>query len=481
MLKLLTRDNIKLYFVNLVLITILVSTSFIVLNHNDFHYYGSTVISGQLYKDIYFYYPPGSFVFNKAISLLFPSEYNYLLMRISSIFFFILSINILANSFLKTNENKIYFLLFTSLLCSSGALEIGSYTLSFFFFTLSLGKFFFGKNNRDFFLAGLFFGLCLSTRSTYAYCVLFFLVIILKDKNCKSYFLYSTLGGILGILPYAFFFLKDFNSVIFWNFEYHLLLNEAGRWRGLWAFVKSIIAQMYFSFYIVLTPLLLPYLYYLFKDIHKRFFEFMLLATLAASSLATLVSNPQYFEPLFTILLLFIIKYIKRGYLSRFLIISLIIISSGRFLYKYKNLDISKYSDKNIGSIFSIYNTKEKIQSVIDNNFKEECNLVFRTTSPIFLPHALTHHPFNLQGAWLFRLKELKEKMLLQSNKIYDYNNYLNFYKEDFNVLLVGFYGLGGMSGNYKLELINYAEKENWKLFDITHFKLYIKNECIKK
>ena len=64
---------------------------------------------------------------------------------------------------------------------------------------------------------------------------------------------------------------------------------------------------------------------------------------------------------------------------------------------------------------------------------------------------------------------------------IYDYNNYLNFYKEDFNVLLVGYYGLGGMSGNYKLELIKYAKKENWKLFDITNFKLYIKNECIKK
>jgi hypothetical protein len=37
------------------------------------------------------------------------------------------------------------------------------------------------------------------------------------------------------------------------------------------------------------------------------------------------------------------------------------------------------------------------------------------------------------------------------------------------------------MSGNYKLELIKYAKKENWKLFDITNFKLYIKNECIKK
>lgn len=481
MLKFHIQKNIKLYFVNLALITILFSTSFIVLNHNDFHYYGSTAISGQLYKDINFYYPPGSFVFNKAISLLFPNEYNYLLMRILSISFFILSINILANSFLKTNENKIYFLLFTSLLCSSSALEIGSYTLSFFFFTLSLVKFFFGKNNRDFFLAGLFFGLCLSTRSTYAYCVLFFLLIILKDNNWKNYFLYSTLGGILAILPYAIFFLKDFNSVIFWNFEYHLLLNEAGRWRGLWAFVKSITAQMYFSFYIVLIPLLLPYLYYLFKNIRKRFSEFILLATLTASSLATLVSNPQYFEPLFIIVLLFIINHIHLSTLRRFLIIFLIMISSGRFLYKYENLDISKYSDKNIGSISSIYNTKEKIQSVIDNNFNEECNLVFRTTSPIYLPHGIKHHPFNLHGTWLFRLKELKEKVLVQSDKIFDYNNYLNFYKKDFNVLLVGFYGLGGMSGFYKLELIKYAEKENWKLFDITNFKLYIKNECIKK
>ena len=136
MLKLFIENNIKLFFINLILVTILISTGFIVLNHNDFHYYGSTVVSGQLYKDIYFLYPPGTFIFNKAISILFPNDYNYVLMRISSISLFILSINILANSFLKKNEKKIYFLLFASLLCSSAALEIGSYTLSFFFFVL---------------------------------------------------------------------------------------------------------------------------------------------------------------------------------------------------------------------------------------------------------------------------------------------------------------------------------------------------------
>jgi hypothetical protein len=480
MLKLFIENNIKLFFINLILVTILISTGFIVLNHNDFHYYGSTVVSGQLYKDIYFLYPPGTFIFNKAISILFPNDYNYVLMRISSISLFILSINILANSFLKKNEKKIYFLLFASLLCSSAALEIGSYTLSFFFFVLSLVKFFFGKNNKEFFWGGFFFGLCLSTRSTYAYCVFFFLVIILKDNNWKKYFLYSTLGGILGILPYVFFFFKDFNSVIFWNFKFHLLLNEAGRWRGSWAFIKSVVYEIYTS-YIVITPLLLHYLYYLYKNIHKRFFEFILLVILAASSLTVLVSNPQYFEPLFIIILLFIIKHIDLSYLSRFLIISLIIISVGKFLYAYDNLDKSKYSYKYIHSIFSILNTKKEIKSVIDSNFNKECSLVFRTTSPIYLPHGLIHHYFNLSGAWLFRLKELKEKISMQSNKVFDYNNYLNFYKNDFNALFVGYYSLGGMSGNYELELIKYAEKENWKLFNITNFKLYIKNECIKK
>ena len=146
------RSKIKLYFTNLILITLLLSASFVWSNHNDFHYYGSTVTNGALYNDIYFVYPPGSFILNKLISLIFPSDYNYFLMRISSIFLFIISINILANFFLKKNESKIYFLILTSLLCSSGALEIGSYTLSFLFFALSLVKFFFFKYNRDFFI-----------------------------------------------------------------------------------------------------------------------------------------------------------------------------------------------------------------------------------------------------------------------------------------------------------------------------------------
>ena len=462
--------KIKLYYVNLILIIILVSSSLIKLSHNDFIYYGSTQTSGQLYKDIYFSYPPGSYFLNKTISLLLPNNYNYILMRIVSIFLFILSINVLANSFLKKNENKIYFLILTSLLFAEGALQIGSYSLSLLFFVLSLVNFFFGKNCKDFFFAGFFFGLCLITRSTYFYCVFFFIVAILKDKNWKKYLLYSTLGGTLGIFPYLYYFLIDFNSVLFWNYKSHLLHNEAYRWNGLLFFIKSILSRLEAD-YITMLPLLLPYFYYLFKNIYKRSLEFILILTLTISSLTIFVTHKLYFEPLYITILLFIIKYIKLSNLNRFIIISLLIISSLKYLTIHKNLDKSKYSYKNIQSIFSIMNTKKEIQSVIDKNFERGCNLVFRTTSSIYLPHGTIHHPFNLQGVWLFRLEQ---NIIEHTNRFFDYNNYINFYKKDFNALLVGYYFLD----KYELKLIEYAEKENWRLFDITNFKLYVKNEC---
>lgn len=465
------QNNSKLNLTNLILITILISTSFIWVNHNDFMYYGSAVTNGKLYQDIYFSYLPGSFIFNKLISLLFPSDYNYFLMRFSSIVFFFLSVNILANCFLKKFENKSYFLILSTLLCSSAALEIGSNTLSFLFFALSLTKFYFGKNNRDFFFGGFFFGLCLITRPTYIFCGLVFILIILKKKYYKKYFLIPVTGGLLSILPYLFYLFKDFSGVIFWNFKIHAIHNEIYRWNGFLPFARSVLSRLYYD-YIVILPLLLNYFYYLYKNTYKRFSEFILLGTLMASSLTVLVVHKQYFEPLFIIILLFIIKHIKFLNLSRFLIISIIIISTVKFLDTYKNLDRNKYSYKNINSFFSVLNSKKEIQSVIDNNFKKECNLVFRTTSPIYLPYAATQHPFNLQGVWLFRVKE---NLIMQSNKFFDYNNFLNFSKEDFNAILVGYYPLN----EYELKLTKHAEKERWNIFYISNFKIFIKNECI--
>jgi hypothetical protein len=465
------QNDSKLNLTNLILIVILISTSFIWTNHNDFMYYGSAVTKGKLYQDIYFSYLPGSFFVNKLISLLFPSNYNYFLMRISSIIFFVLSINILANFFLKKYESKFYFLILTSLLCSSAALEIGSNTLGFFFFALSLAKFSFGKNNRDFFLGGIFFGLCLITRPTYIFCGLLFLIIFLKKKYYKKYFLYSVIGGLIGILPYLFYLLKDFNTVIFWNFKIHAIHNEVYRLSGFLSFVRSVLSRLYYD-YIVILPLLLNYLYYLYKNTYERSYELILLATLTTSSLIVLVVHKQYFEPLFIIILLLIIKHIKFSNFSRFLIISIIIISTIKFLDTYKNLDKNKYSYKNIYSFISILNSKKEIQLVIDNNVKKECNLVFRTASPIYLPYSATQHAFNLQGVWLFRVKE---NLIIQSNKFFDYNNFLNFSKEDFNAILVGYYPLN----EYELKLTKLAEKERWNIFYISNFKIFIKNECI--
>jgi hypothetical protein len=90
------------------------------------------------------------------------------------------------------------------------------------------------------------------------------------------------------------------------------------------------------------------------------------------------------------------------------------------------------------------------------------------------LPYASTQHAFNLQGVWLFRVKE---NLTIQSNKFFDYNNFLNFSKKDFNAILVGYYPLN----EYELNLIKYAEKENWNFFYTTNFKIFIKNECIQK
>ena len=467
------QSKMKLYFTNLILITLLISAGFVWSNHNDFHYYGSTVTNGALYNDIYFLYPPGSFILNKLISLIFPTDYNYFLMRISSIFLFIISINILANFFLKRDESKIYFLLLTSLLCSSGALEIGSYTLSFLFFALSLVKFYFGKNNRDFFIGGFFFGLCLITRPIYVYCVLYFLLIISKKKFFKKYFLLSVAGGFLGILPYIFYLFKDFSSVIFWNYEFHAIHNEVYRWYGFLFFFRSILSRLNYD-YLVLLPLLLNYLYYLYKNFYRKFSEFALLVTLAFSSLTVLIVHPQYFQPLFIIIILFIMRHINLNNLNRFLIISIVLISTVKFLDTYKNLNKSKYSDKNINSFVSILKAKKEIRTLLDINFKSECSLVFRTTSSTYLPYNLMQHSFNIQGVWLYRFKE---NLFAQKNQFFDYSNYLNFYKKDFNALLVGYYPLN----DYELSLIKYAEHENWDSYYITNFRIFIKNECSKK
>ena len=89
------------------------------------------------------------------------------------------------------------------------------------------------------------------------------------------------------------------------------------------------------------------------------------------------------------------------------------------------------------------------------------------------MPYASTQHAFNLQGVWLFRVKE---NLTIQSNKFFDYNNFLNFSKKDFNAILVGYYPLN----EYELKLIKYAEKEGWNFFYITNFKIFVRMNAIK-
>jgi hypothetical protein len=462
--KLSSKTNIKFYFINFILIIILIVTCFAWSNHNDFMYYGSAATTGKLYKDIYFSYPPGSYFFNKFIFELFNNNYNYFIMRMASIFYFIFSINILANFFIKNIENKFYFLILTTIVCGSAALEIGSYSLSFLFFSLCL-VFFFKNNNLAFFLAGFFFSLCLIVRPTYIFLSFFFLIILLRKLNFK-FLTFSLLGSIVGVVPYLIYLYKDFESVFFWNFTLHSLFNEVYRWKGLLNFLVNILGRLY-SDYIVLLPLILIYLH---KHFIKSFNEFLLIFTLALSSLAVLTVHKQYFEPLFVILLLFIFKYSKTNNRNRFVVIFLILVSLIQFLYTYQILDKNKYSKNNLNSFASIMDAKSKIQQIVQNEYKD-CNIIFRTTSSSYLPISVKQHPFNIQGIWLYRIKD---HPLIISGKFFDYSNFINLEKNDFNSILVGFYPLHPL----EKKMVEYAQLKKWKLYNIGNFNVYINSDC---
>lgn len=465
------KNTKYLYLTNFLLIILLVSTILIWVNHNDFHYYGATQVNGKLYNDIFFWYPPGSFFINKLISLIFPGQYNYLLMRLTSALFFFLSINLLAFFFLKKIENKIFFLLLTTLLCSYSALEIGNYTLSFLLLVISLIKFNFGKNYTDFFIAGLFFGLCLIVRPTFLYCGFYFLLLLFKKKNIKKNLIFSCLGGIIGLSPYIFYLIKDFNTIIFFNYKLHLIHNEVYRYAGIPKFFASLLNELYDD-YLIILPLLLNYLYNFVKNFKKKIYDFILLGTLGISSLTVLVVYRQYLEPFFIIILLLIIKSINFNSANRFITITIIFLSLIKFLYLNKQYNLNNYSNNNMKSYSFILNTKKQIKSIVDKNFNKNCRVIFRSTSSIYLPSGYAQNKFNPVAKWWF---DIKDYLIKNKTKYIDINDYLNFSKKDFNAILVGYYSID----EYEQMLVTFAENENWKLYNIKNFRLYLKKECI--
>lgn len=56
---------------------------------------------------------------------------------------------------------------------------------------------------------------------------------------------------------------------------------------------------------------------------------------------------------------------------NRFIISLIIFASEGKFLISYQNLVKSKYTFKNVNSIFSVLNSKKGIELIIDRNLKK--------------------------------------------------------------------------------------------------------------
>lgn len=75
---------------------------------------------------------------------------------------------------------------------------------------------------------------------------------------------------------------------MFWNYKIYLLHNKSYRRKGLLSFIKNLLVRINID-YITTFPLLFPYSYYLFKNIYKRLFEFILLIALLFISLVVFV------------------------------------------------------------------------------------------------------------------------------------------------------------------------------------------------
>jgi hypothetical protein len=458
-------QNITYFFIFLIIIF----SSLGRLNHNDFNYYAVAATHGKLYVDINSPYFPLSYFINKFLFYISPGNYEYLVMRLASILFYIFSI-LALQSLLKNNEQRLVFTFLSIFYASVISFEIGSNTSAFFFFIISYIFYFEKKNNEiNFFLGSLFLGLSISVRVTYLVMSLPFLILLIKKNNFKSLIFYSFLGGFVGLSPVLFYLLFDLNTFLFWTVKYHNIHTEAYRFFS----IKNYLIDMLMHFKKHYYPIVILFFIYFFnllisKSNTDKTKELLILFFLFVAGCLTLVVHKQYFEPFIIVLIYFSLKTIN---FNKNKIIFYVILIFGFFHYLLDN----RLNDFKKLNLDHNYFYVQDVRFFFKNNFLgKNCSIKTRTAATIFIPESFIQHKHNLHGIWFERLRP-------HSNKIERYNKYFDntlltfdYDNSEFNSILVGYY----INHSFDNQLVKYAKNKKWEKYSYRGLDFYIDKNC---
>jgi len=454
----------------LLFLFIILSSLVFRINHNDFAYYTISKIDFKFYSEYWPAQAPLSYFINNFLSKIFTSNYDYLIMRLFSIFYYILSLVILSFS-LKEKKKIIIFILLSVTYASSISYEIGNYTLALFFFTISYFFYFEKKNSKvNFFLGSFFFGLCISSKTLY--CVLIFILIFSykKTSNFKTLVIFSTIGGLIGLLPIIFYLPFDLDKFLFWNFKLHLLFNEVNRFEGFEKYFLDLFVHFKKNYF----PIMFLFLYFFFSSLNnlnlKIIKEFFILFFLFISGLVVFVVQRQYFEPFVIFCIYFLIKNLDYNKYKNLLFATLVF---GLVQYIFYNFTYYKElnSQKNY---FFVQNIKNYFEYKFSD--KQNCKITTRTSSGVYLPYNFIQHKHNPNGIWFYQLRNLDLRSYEKYLDIDYKNNFsLDYNRNEFNSILVGHYRNDPMDNR----LVEYAKSKKWKKYSYRDFDFYIDKNCL--
>jgi len=440
------------------------------MNHNDFAYYGYAATEGKLYQDINTSYFPGSYLINKFLFHISPDNYEYLVMRLTSILFYILSI-IALQLFLNNKKQKLLFIFLCVFFASFISFEIGSNTSAFFFFIISYIFFFEKKNNKiSFFLGSLFLGICISIRSSYIIICLPLLILLIRKNNFKDLILYSFFGGLIGLSPVIFYLFAYFDDFIFWTIEAHNLHIKAYKFTS----TKNYLLDLFIHFKKYYYPIIILFSIYFFNLLKdklyiKKKYQLLILFFLFLSNIITLNVHKQYFEPFIIMLIFFCFKTINFNK-NKTIFYSILIFGFFHYLWDNRLLDL-----KRLNLEYNYFSVQD-VRFFLKKNFlKSKCKIKTRTAATVFIPDNFVQHKHNSHGIWFERLKPypniVEHYVKYADNTLFtsDYS------KNEFNSILVGYY----KNGSLDKKLIQYAKSKNWIKYSYKGLDFYIDEKCI--
>lgn len=456
--------NITFFFIFLIIIF----SSLSIINHNDFNYYAVAATHGKLYADINTAYFPGSYLINKFLFYISPSNYEYLVMRLASILFYFFSI-LALQSLLKNKEQSLVFVFMSIFYASFISFEIGSNTSAFFFFIIAYIFYFEKKNSKiNFFLGSFFLGMCISVRASYLVMLLPFLILLIKKNNFKFFF-YSCLGGALGLSPVVLYLLFDLDTFLFWTIKYQNIHTEAIRFISIKNYLIDLLKHFKKYYY----PIIILFFFYFLNLINstndKKIKELLILFFLFISGTLTLITHKQYFEPFIIMLIYFSLKTINFKKNKKIFYVILIF---GFFHYLWDN---RLYDLKRLNLKYNYFSAQD-VRFFLKKNFLDsKCKIKTRTTASVFVPNNFVQHKHNVHGIWFERLRP--HSNIIEPYKKYYDNSLLNsdYKNNEFNSILVGYY----KNNSLDERLIQYAKSKNWIKHSYKGLDFYIDKNCM--